>query len=136
MSWICPTCKRSYAKKNQSHSCAVKSQEEHLKGKDENVIKTFRALLKFTKSLGKNVKVRYVKNAVLASSRSTFLSIKFTRSFLKIEFFSEQSIDEFPVEKNFQYTKKKNVCFVSLDRPSDLTSVLKKWIRKSFEMAS
>jgi len=136
MSWICRICKRTYAKKNQSHSCIVKTQEEHLKGKDENVIKTFRALLKFTETLGKSVKVRYVKNAVLASAESTFLAIKLSKSYMKIEFFSEQPIDEFPVEKNFQYTKKKNVCYVSMGEPSDLTTVLKKWIRKSFEMAS
>ena len=36
--WKCPYCNKSYANKNQLHSCEIHTVEELLKGKDIKII--------------------------------------------------------------------------------------------------
>src|SRR5256886_15413662 len=43
--WRCPRCGRRFANRNQSHACGRYQLEDHLVGRDPNVVAAFRALL-------------------------------------------------------------------------------------------
>lgn len=41
--WICPKCERRFARRNQSHSCARHTAEEHLRGVEQSVLEVYEA---------------------------------------------------------------------------------------------
>jgi hypothetical protein len=41
--WRCPQCGRSFANRNQTHTCGLHNLEEHFKGRAPVVIETYRA---------------------------------------------------------------------------------------------
>ena len=43
--WGCPRCGRRFANRNQSHFCSDVRLDEHLKGREPNVVATFERLL-------------------------------------------------------------------------------------------
>ena len=91
MSWICPTCKRSFARARQSHSCKRSTVDVHFAGKKPDLRDAFDRL---TKTLSKTgpLRVDAVKTAIHLISGRAFGGVTVTRESLRLGFLSEQPI--------------------------------------------
>lgn len=131
--WICPFCKRTFAVKNAWHSCYSGNVDDHLEGKPPVLRKTFDKLRKAVEKFGQ-INTTAVKTSIMFKRAATFAGIVVRKDHLKVEFFLPEKHDEFPIEKTFQYSKKKIVHTVSLAEPKDVTPQLVKWLKVSYSL--
>lgn len=104
--WTCPECNRIFKNTHQDHSCFVTDIESHFIGKQENVKLIFERLLAVIKPF-EDVTINSVKNAILITDTSLFLAVKPKKGWLDIEFILDKEVDEFPIHKVVQASKKK-----------------------------
>jgi hypothetical protein len=78
-----------------------------------------------------DVTVKPVKSSIQVKGKTTFLSIKPTRDYLGIEFLLDAKVDEFPIYKTFQYSKKRIAHFAVLETPRGVTRKLMKLLTRS-----
>ena len=50
--WICPKCKRRFARKNQRHKCGTGNRSEVLRNRPESIVELYSSLESFVKTLG------------------------------------------------------------------------------------
>ena len=64
--WICPQCRKSFVRDNQSHSCNDKTLADHLKGKSELTVNLYDHFIRELSALG-DIQVRPTKVAIALS---------------------------------------------------------------------
>lgn len=132
--WVCPNCRRTFKNKNQWHSCVQVKDEAIFQNKNSQLKKIYDTLKKEVLKFGK-VSISPVKSVVLFKTRSTFLAVKPRKESIEMEFILERALNEFPVHKTFQYTKKKVVHFVLLDDVNQIDSQILNWLKESYQLS-
>ncbi|PLW95686.1 MAG: hypothetical protein C0591_10685 [Marinilabiliales bacterium] len=135
MSWTCPECKRTFKKKNQSHSCVNKSLDAHFLKKEPQVRATYDALENRLKSIIV-FQVSPVVNAIMFTSESTFLAIKPKKRWIDLEFALDYEANEFPIHKIVRISKTRFAHFIRIQEPRDIDDQLIGWIKKAYELIS
>jgi hypothetical protein len=131
--WTCPACKRKFKNENQSHSCETKSIDEHLSKSSDAVKAAYYKVISEVNKLGK-VNTSAVKNAILVSANSNFLSLKPAKSWLDVEFLLDEEADEFPIHKTFRLSKHKVAHYVRVGSADEIDSQLVGFIRRAYEI--
>ncbi|UYP45307.1 hypothetical protein NEF87_001592 [Candidatus Lokiarchaeum ossiferum] len=84
--WICPNCRRTFTRKNQSHSCELYSIEDHhLNNIPVETARLFRDFVSQVQKFGP-ISVESLKNIIALKKQSQFCSIKIQKKALKIIF--------------------------------------------------
>jgi len=135
MRWTCPNCRREFAKPNQSHSCESKRLEEHFKNIPDDILLMFASLMEKVEGFGK-IAVTPVKNAILVSAKTNFLSIKPKKQALEIEYLLDKKREEEFVYKIFQVSKYRFAHYARLTEASDLSPKLLAALRASYELVN
>ena len=135
MSWICPVCFRNFKHKNQEHSCLKKIPEDHFTDKTALVKQLYDNLVIQLSVFGK-FNINAVQNAIIFSSKSTFLAVKPKKNWLDLEFLLSEEIDEFPVHKVVKISKNRYAHFVRLSRTDEIDGQLLSWLENSFKLIS
>jgi len=131
MTWICPSCKRKFKNKNQSHSCVQRTAEDIFKHKSNRLQEIYDIIHKELIALD-NVQISFVQNAIIISSKSTFLAIKPKREWLDIEFLLDKEIDEFPVYKTARVSKNRIAHFIRVGDKSEVDAQLIGWLKDAY----
>ena len=76
--WRCPECGRSFANRNQTHSCSNVTLESHFTGKSEKVRELFDELVALIKKSGP-VKVLPEKTRIAFQVRMSFIAVQVRR---------------------------------------------------------
>ena len=80
--WRCPGCGRTFANRNQTHTCAVLGRlEDHFAGKDPQVRATFDAVLDVVRALGP-VEVLAERTRIALHRRMSFAAFQPRRRWL------------------------------------------------------
>lgn len=79
--WRCPECGRSFANRNQTHSCSNVSLQSHFTGKSEKVRELFDELAGLIKKCGP-VKVLPEKTRIAFQVRMSFIAVQVRRDYL------------------------------------------------------
>lgn len=135
MPWTCPNCQRVFKSNNQGHSCVTKSLNEHFTRKEPQVYTTYLKLESYLKSF-EAIQISPVINAILFSSKSTFLAIKPKKSWLDLEFILDYEANEFPIHKIVSVSKTRFAHFVRIQNETDIDDQLTSWIKKAYEFNS
>lgn len=134
MPWTCPKCFRQFKHAAQYHSCVKLNSAAHFIGKNPNIIRIYEKILKETKKIGR-VNVSTVKSGIMLKNISTFLAMKPGKSWLDIEFFLPEEVNEFPVHRTFRYSKNKVVHSVRLGSPGEVDRQLVRWMKTSYNLS-
>jgi len=67
--WKCPKCKRSFARKGQRHACGTGKRSDILRDRPDSVIRIYKSIESFVKSLGPVEFVTRERYALLRSIR-------------------------------------------------------------------
>lgn len=133
--WKCPNCKRSIRNTNQWHSCKSIPYADHLKEKSATIKSLFNKLHTISKSFGP-IEIQSVKSAILFKSSSTFLEVKFRKDHLRIGFYLDEEVNDFPVIRTLRISKNRVGHVVLISRLSDIDKQLTQWLKHSYQIVS
>ncbi|MBI1807513.1 MAG: hypothetical protein HYR76_10735 [Ignavibacteria bacterium] len=133
MTWVCPNCKRNFKHKNQSHSCVRVDPEDHFLNKSPNVERVYKMLLAEVRKFGK-VNVSPVKNCILLKTSSTFLALKPKKRWMDIEFLLDEEVNDYPIHKTVQASKRRFAHFVRLEDTEEIDKRLLSLLRRSYTL--
>ena len=89
--WKCSRCRRSFAKKNQWHSCLVTSVDKNFAGVDPAVRKTYDTLVGRLKELGP-LRIDAVKSSINLVSKYHFGAVSVRQNHLRLGFILDSEI--------------------------------------------
>jgi len=79
--WHCETCGRAFAKRNQRHTCGLRSLEQHFEARSTEVRDIFNAFLAELRSLGP-VTVLPEKTRIAFQTRMSFAQLTIRRNWI------------------------------------------------------
>jgi uncharacterized protein DUF5655 len=79
--WRCPNCKREFANRNQSHSCATHDLEHHFAGKPPEIRALFDRIAALVEAIGP-VKILPEKTRIAFQVRMSFAQVTPRRAWL------------------------------------------------------
>jgi hypothetical protein len=90
--WICPTCRRRFARPRQWHSCKPQSINFHFVDKDPGLRQLFDVLIRRLRKTGP-LRIDAVKTSINLISRHHFGGITVRRGYLRVGFLARKRID-------------------------------------------
>ncbi len=69
VAWKCPKCKRSFARKSQRHACGTGNRNDILRNRPDSVVRIYKSIESFVKTLGPVEFVTRERYALLRSVR-------------------------------------------------------------------
>ena len=133
--WKCPTCKRTFAKKNQWHSCLARSAGDHFRGKPPRLKETFELLLTHMREFGP-LRVDAVKSSINFASKYHFGGASVTSDHLRVGFLSDKIIKDRRIVRVERLGPNKVGHSVVLRSVDDVDDELVNWLRKAYTMQS
>jgi hypothetical protein len=79
--WACPACGRTFANRNQTHTCGRRRLEDHLEGKSPDVVALFERFRELVERCGP-VEVLAEKTRIAFHVRMSFAAVTLRRAWL------------------------------------------------------
>jgi len=89
--WICPTCRRRFARAKQWHSCKPQRIDVHFVNKDSALRQLFELLIRRLKKTGP-LRIDAVQTSINLISRHHFGGITVRRGYMRLGFLARQRI--------------------------------------------
>ncbi|MEZ0448212.1 DUF5655 domain-containing protein [Cellulomonas sp. ICMP 17802] len=130
--WTCPRCRRTFAQRNQVHTCApLGDLDRHFAGTDPAVRATFDRVLAVVRSFGP-VDVLPEKSRVALHVRMSFAAFTPRRHWLDGHLVLARRVDS-PRFRRIEVFSPRNVLHaVRLAAPSDVDDELVAWLREAY----
>jgi hypothetical protein len=129
--WRCPECGRSFANRNQTHSCSNVSLESHFKGKSERVRELFVKLVGLIKKCGP-VKILPEKTRIAFQVRMSFIAVQVRRNYLIGHFVFGRRIENPRFLRVETFSPRNHLHAFRLSNLSDLDDEFAAWIREAY----
>ena len=131
--WMCPTCRREFARTAQWHSCQVRSVDDHLRGKPPAVQKAFAALVSQLRGLGP-IRVDAVKSTIHLFSTFGFGGLTVKRDHVRVTFLSDTPIVSDRIVFRERLGPHRMAYAVLVDSPRDIDAQLLEWLTKAYHL--
>ena len=131
--WKCPYCSKSYAHKNQSHSCEVHTVEELLNGKYEEIKELYNLLVKFLSRLG-NVKINVNGTSIHFSNAGHFAAVQIKQNKLRFNFVTDEEILSERFVKFNKFSRNRMDYVIEIFNEKDLDEELLEWLRHAYKL--
>src|SRR5689334_17329275 len=130
--WKCPRCKRTFANRNQTHTCAdLHDLESHFIGKESHVRETFDAVVSAINKLGP-VEVLPEKTRIAFHVRMSFAQVTPRRNWLDGHVVLARRIEN-PRFRSIQTFSPRNHLHVfRLEKPGDVDAEFKSWLAEAY----
>lgn len=132
--WQCPKCSRTFKKNNQTHSCKIYTQEEHLKNKDDSIKELYFTLLSIIKEQIGDYKIDSIQCCIHLVFQSTFIAIKPQKSNLKIFFVSKEPIKSKRIIKQEKYSSNRTNNTLKISKIEDIDNELIDWFKEAYDL--
>ncbi len=129
--WQCPKCRRSFARKGQSHSCEATKLDEHFRGRDPHLRGIFDEIVRRLRKLGP-VGVDPVKTSINLTARHHFGAVTVRGTFLRLGFLSEERIEDHRIVHIERLGPRKFGHSVVLESIADLDDVVMGWLTAAY----
>src|SRR2546423_1922230 len=130
MSWICPQCKRSFARAHQSHSCQRRTVAAHFAGKKPELREAFDRLTAKLEQTGP-LRVDSVKTAIHLISGRAFGGVTVTRDSIRLGFLAGARITSPRIVKQLALAPDRIEHVVVISRVADVDRELVGWLSAS-----
>jgi len=134
MSWLCTVCARTFAHRDQPHSCQPSDLGKvigHLSGDPAAVVDK---LLNVVRPL-KYVRIEGASGSVMVKAPATFMSIRPRAKDIQVSFILDEELDVFPITKNLRLSKHRVTHTVHLDAPAGVDDQLIHWIHRAHALS-
>ena len=129
--WRCPACGRSFANRNQTHSCSNVTLESHFKGKSEKVRELFDELSALIKKCGP-VKVLPEKTRIAFQVRMSFIAVQVRRDYLIGHFVFARRVESPRFVRVKTFSPRNHLHAFRINSLSDLDDEFAAWIREAY----
>lgn len=129
--WRCPECGRSFANRNQTHSCSNVSLQSHFAGKSERVRELFDELSALIKKCGP-VKILPEKTRVAFQVRMSFIAVQVRRNYLIGHFVFGRRIENPRFLRIETFSPRNHLHAFRINSLSDLDEEFAAWIREAY----
>jgi len=131
--WKCPKCKREFAKKSQSHSCASYPLENHFKGR--NFAKGLFTHLKnkIEVSVGP-LKIESLPCCIHLVSNYTFGAVWAMKDKIRIDFRTDFKIESQRIWKMIQISTNRYLYYLEIKDKKEIDNELLGWIKKAYDL--
>jgi hypothetical protein len=130
--WRCARCKRTFANRNQTHTCArLRTLDDHFAGKPESVRALFDRLCAVVRSCGP-VAVLPEKTRIAFHVRMSFMAVTVSRSGLRghVVLSAVRTHPRFTRVQTF--SPRNHLHAFTLDNPSDLDDTFASWVKDAY----
>jgi hypothetical protein len=131
VSWSCPRCGRTFARKDQFHSHDTMRIDDHFAGRAENLRMAFDQLIG---SLPTDVQVEALRTVIILSSGTTFAFITVQSKRLLVGLFLDRHHDSPRPMKVDVISARKVEITVEVRGPDDVDDELRLWVRRAYEL--
>lgn len=126
--WTCPSCSSSFRTRNQAHSCATGSVEDHLAGAAPVVAATYAAFVDALREIG-DAEAHPAKTRIGFCNRMTFAAVWFRKGFLG----GHLILDEPPDSPRFHRGELPMIHRFTLHSPGEVDDDFVRWLRLAFQ---
>jgi hypothetical protein len=125
--WVCPACRRRFARAKQAHSCQRQTIGSHFSGKDPQLRKVFDELVTQLEQSGP-LRVDAVKTSIHLISRHHFGGISVRRRYLRVGFLSREPVKSTRIISSQTLGPNRVEQAVLLHGPKDVDAELLQWL--------
>jgi hypothetical protein len=129
--WQCPACGRSFANRNQTHTCSNVSLESHFTGKSEKVRELFDELAGLIQECGP-VKVLPEKTRIAFQVRMSFMAVQVRRDYLIGHFVFGRRIENPRFVRVETFSPRNHLHAFRVNSVSELDDEFAAWIREAY----
>jgi hypothetical protein len=129
--WTCPSCRRQFKNRNQSHSCGQYTVEQLLDGKPSEVVELYDRFAELVLRCGEVV-VAPTKTRVLFKVRTVFATAGVTRNWLDVLLVLGRRVHSRRIKKA-QAEYPGIVHCLRIVRIEDLDEELANWLQEAFD---
>jgi hypothetical protein len=134
--WRCPNCRRTFANRNQSHTCApLGDLEQHFAGKELCVREAFDAVLAVVDALGP-VEVLAEKSRIALHVRMSFAAFTPRRSTLPGHLVLARAVDSPRWDKVQVFSPRNVLHAITLRGPHDVDAELAGWLAEAYDVGA
>ena len=129
--WRCPECRRTFANRNQSHSCSNVTLESHFSNKTEQVRELFEALTRMIKRCGP-VKVLPEKTRIAFQVRMSFIAVSVRKNYLVGHFVFARRVEHPRFLRIETFSPRNHLHAFRLESLAQLDDEFAAWIREAY----
>ena len=129
--WRCPECGRSFANRNQTHSCSNVTLDSHFIGKTEKARELFDTLKAMIKKCGP-VKVLPEKTRIAFQVRMSFIAVQVRRDYLIGHLVFARRVEHPRFSRVETFSPRNHLHAFRINSRSDLDDEFAAWIREAY----
>jgi uncharacterized protein DUF5655 len=131
--WVCPTCGRSFANRNQFHFCGKEPLEAHFAGRQANVIQTFERLLAAARRNGP-VTVVPEKTRIAFQARMSFAAFTLRPRWIDGHVVLARRLDSPRFRRVDVISPRNQVHAFRLSEPGDVDAEVAAWLAEAYRV--
>jgi len=131
--WTCPTCKRTFARARQNHSCDARPVAWHFRNSSPALIAAFDALVLRVGRFGP-VRVDAAATSIHFISDHAFAGVTVRREFLRLSFLIDAPIDHARIERTQRLGPKRVEHAVKILSARDVDATLLGWLHAAYRL--
>ena len=130
--WTCPRCGRTFANRNQSHTCRpLGNLDQHFTGKDPAVRETFDRILAAVRRIGR-VEVLPEKTRIALHVRMSFAAFSPKKRWLDGHVVLARRVDSPRFKRIYMVSPRNVVHEFRLTSPRDVDSEVAAWLKEAY----
>lgn len=131
--WRCPRCGRSFANRNQTHTCSQVKLEEHFAGREPQVVATFQRLVAAARRSGP-VKVLPEKTRVAFQVRMSYAAFTLRRRWIDGHVVLARRLESPRFRRIDFYSPLNQVHVFRLHQPSEVDGEVEAWLAEAYRV--
>ncbi|HUQ19798.1 MAG TPA: DUF5655 domain-containing protein [Gemmatimonadaceae bacterium] len=129
--WICPRCNRTFANRNQTHTCGLHDLESHFTGKSADVRALFDAVTNAIAAIGP-VEVLPEKTRIAFHVRMSFAQVTPRRNWLDGHLVLARRIEHSRFRSVQTFSPRNHLHVFRLEKLSDVDDQFRAWLAEAY----
>lgn len=130
--WRCPTCRREFANRNQSHSCgALRTLATHFRGKPPEIRALFDEVVRLLQALGP-VRILPEKTRIAFQARMSFAQVTPRRRWLDGHVVLERRLESPRFRRIQTFSPRNHMHVFRLTRREEIDEEFRAWLSEAY----
>ena len=129
--WVCPTCGRPFANRNQQHSCVAASVDEHLRGRGERAVELYRRFEEAVRSCGEVI-LAPAKTRIGFQARMIFAAVSIREDRLDGHVVLARRLEHPRFTRIESLSPRNHVHHFRFHDPADIDAEVLGWLREAY----
>lgn len=133
--WRCPKCRRSFANRNQTHSCAKLGVTDHFRGKPPGIRALYDCVVREIKAIGP-VKVLKEKTRIAFRVRMSFAQLTPRQKWIDGHVVLARRLESPRFRKVETFSARNHLHAFRLTHPGEIDAEFRGWLREAYAVGN